>query len=341
MTIEVLKPGAQSQLQDMGRWGHQRFGVPVGGAMDAWSHRVANLLAGNEADEATLEIVLMGPSLRFTAPACIAICGADMSPRIGDEPVPMHRRVWVAAGTQLDFGRRMSGLRSYLAVRGGFGVAPVMGSRSTFVRGGFGGFEGRALRKGDVLPLGQGAGGAARPGDGLGAAGRPWSAAPLDPGVPEPAGVLPPAAADAVVTLRVVRGEHWGAFPPEMQAQFSQAVYRLSPQSDRMGYRLQGPALLRSSAAELISEGVAFGTVQVPPDGQPIVLMAERQSAGGYPKIAHIASVDLPLLAQVAPQQGLRFQAIALETAQALYLDREHRLAHLRDALAAPKEKTA
>lgn len=324
MTIEVLKPGAQSQLQDMGRWGHQRFGVPVGGAMDAWSHRVANLLAGNAADEATLEIVLMGPSLRFTVPACIAICGADMSPRIGGEPVAMHRRVWVAAGAQLDFGRRMSGLRSYLAVHGGFGVAPVMGSRSTFVRGGFGGFEGRALRKGDVLPLGDAAGMAQPP--------------ELGADLPELPAAMPPAAADAVVTLRVVRGEQWGAFAPAMQAQFSQAVYRLSPQSDRMGYRLQGPALQRTSADELISEGVAFGTVQVPPDGQPIVLMAERQSAGGYPKIAHVATVDLPLLAQLAPQQGLRFAPIALETAQALYLDREHRLARLRDALAGPKE---
>ncbi|ARN22766.1 biotin-dependent carboxyltransferase family protein [Piscinibacter gummiphilus] len=325
MKIDVLKPGAQTQLQDLGRWGHQRFGVPVGGAIDTWSHQVANLLAGNGGDEATLEIVLMGPSLRFEAATWIAICGGDLSPRIGTEPVPLHQRVWVAAGTQLDFGKRVDGLRTCIAVRGGFDVAPVMGSRSTFVRGGFGGFEGRALRKGDVLDTGDT--GTAPP-DGV--ADRAFAVVPV-PGL-EAGRQVPSADPGAVTVVRVVPGEHWDGFTAEAQSLFPQATYRVSPQSDRMGYRLEGPALARQAPGELISEGVTFGTVQVPPDGQPIVLMAERQSAGGYPKIAHVASVDLPLLSQLAPSQSLRFEPVTLEHAQDLYLERETRLAALRRA---------
>lgn len=319
-SITVLKPGAQTQLQDEGRYGWQRFGVPVGGAMDLWSHRVANLLAGNAADEATLEILLTGPSLRFDAAACIALCGADLSAQVGDEPLPMYERIQLPAGAQLDFGRRVNGLRCYLAVRGGFAVPPVMGSRSTFVRGGFGGFQGRALRKGDVLPIGAG-----QPRE------LPPAVLPEDISVP-----VPLAAAQAVTPVRMVPGEHAALFAPEVHALMAQATYQLSPQSDRMGYRLEGPALPRLPGGELISEGVSFGTVQVPPDGQPIVLMAERQSAGGYPKIAHVASVDLPLLAQMAPRQALRFVPVTLAQAQALHLERERQLQALRPLLLGP-----
>jgi urea carboxylase len=313
--IQVLKPGVQSQLQDLGRFGFQDLGVPVCGAMDEWSHRVANLLAGNAQDEATLEIVLMGPSLVFDAATQIAITGADLSPRLNGEPVAMHQRINVAAGSQLDFGRRVNGLRAYLAVRGGFPVAPVMGSRSTYVRGGFGGFEGRALRKGDVLPMAE-----AEP------------APPVSP-VPELASRLPSAEPDAVTAVRVIKGEHWARFPAEVQAEFLSAIYKINPQSDRMGYRLEGPALQRGDNVELISEAMGFGTIQVPADGLPIVLMAERHSAGGYLKIAHVISVDLPLMAQLAPQQQLRFECIELAAAQTLFLQRERQLTQLRDTL--------
>lgn len=318
-SVSVLKPGAQTQLQDGGRFGWQRFGVPVGGAMDLWSHRVANLLAGNAEDEATLEILLMGPSLCFEAAATIALCGADLSAQVDGEQLPMHERIELPAGTQLDFGRRVNGLRCYLAVRGGFAVPPVMGSRSTFVRGGFGGFQGRALRKGDVLPIGPCAAGTLPP-----------AVLPDDIDVP-----VPLAAAQAVTPVRVVPGEHAALFGPEVRALMTQATYQLSPQSDRMGLRLEGPPLPRLPGGELISEGVSFGTVQVPPDGQPIVLMAERQSAGGYPKIAHVASIDLPLLAQMAPRQALRFVPVSLAEAQALHLERERQLLALRPLLLA------
>lgn len=305
IAIEVIKPGAQSQLQDLGRYGYQHLGVPVCGAMDEVAHRLANLLVGNVRDEATLEIVLMGPSLRFAAATQIAVCGADLSATLDGEPVTLNERIDVMAGAVLAFGQRIKGLRSYLAVRGGFSVAALMGSRSTFVRGGFGGHLGRALRKGDQL---------------LAADFKP-AGAPQDLPVES---TLPSA---EVTPLRVVLGEHWAGFTAEAQALFSEASYRISPQSDRMGYRLEGPALSRSQPGELISEAVNFGSIQVPPDGKPIVLMAERQSTGGYPKIGHVISVDLPLLAQLAPQQALRFVPVSLETAQTLYLQREQQFA--------------
>ncbi|AOW11500.1 hypothetical protein LPB72_22395 [Hydrogenophaga crassostreae] len=313
--IQVLKPGVQSQLQDLGRFGFQDLGVPVCGAMDEWAHRLANLLAGNAQDEATLEIVLMGPSLVFENATQIAIAGADLSPRLNGEPVAMHQRIDIAAGSQLEFGRRVNGLRAYLAVRGGFAVDPVMGSRSTYVRGGFGGFQGRALRKGDVLPMADFAGA-------------------FEPAAPLPAGCeMPSVEPGAVTPVRVTTGEHWSRFTPEAQAEFAAAVYKISPQSDRMGYRLEGPALQRADSVELISEAMSFGTIQVPADGLPIVLMAERHSAGGYLKIAHVISVDLSLMAQLAPQQALRFERVSLEEAQTLYLQREQRLAQLRASL--------
>lgn len=318
MKIEVLKPGAQTQAQDLGRYGHQGLGVPVSGVMDEWSHRLANLLAGNSGDEATLEIVLTGPSLRFEAATRIAICGADLSARLDGRRLRPDRAVDVPAGGVLEFGACEAGLRAYLAVLGGFAITPLMGSRSTYVRGGFGGFAGRALRKGDVLLAPD-------------ASGRP---APRGPGVrPVLPSSVPREPRGQAVPLRVMPGEHWALFTPAARDSLLQAEFRIAAQSDRMGYRLEGPALERSAPGELVSEAMSFGTIQVPNDGQPIVLMAERHGTGGYPKIAHVISVDLPRLAQLGPQQTLRFEAVTLETAQALYLQREQLLATLRDAL--------
>lgn len=318
MKIEVLKPGAQTQAQDLGRYGYQGLGVPVSGVMDEWSHRLANLLAGNSGDEATLEIVLTGPTLRFEAATRIAICGADLSARLNGRRLRPDRAVEVPAGGVLEFGACEAGLRAYLAVRGGLAITPLMGSRSSYVRGGFGGFAGRALRKGDVLLAPD-------------ASGRP---APRGPGVrPILPSSVPSKPRGQAVPLRVMPGEHWALFTPAAREALLQAEFRITAQSDRMGYRLEGPPLERSTPGELVSEAMSFGTIQVPNDGQPIVLMAERHGTGGYPKIAHVISVDLPRLAQLGPQQTLRFQVVTLETAQALYLQREQLLATLRDAL--------
>lgn len=328
MSIVVVKPGALTTLQDLGRFGYQRFGVVVGGAMDEWSHRTANVLVGNDDNEATLEITLMGPCLVFNETVLLAICGADLSPHVGAQQVPMGRPVLLRAGSRLDFGARRSGCRAYLAIHGGYEVDLLMRSKSTYVRGGFGGFKGRALRKGDELTI------AARDaervypvlgnmlaGTDLAFVSLPVAMAHLaeQPQAPQP--------------VRIMRGQQWESFSCDTHAKFTAHDFRVTPNSDRMGFRLEGEKVVALHAIEMISEGVAFGTVQVPPDGNPIVLMADRQATGGYPKIADVASVDLPALAQLMPNQRVRFELISVEQAQDLYLERERRLQGIADSV--------
>jgi len=314
-SIHVIKAGALSTLQDLGRFGYQRYGVIVDGVMDEWSHRVANILVGNPETEATLEMTLIGPSLRFDDAALIAICGADLSPRIGEHDVPMDRPVLLRAGSQLEFGRRRSGCRAYLAIHGGYDVAPVMDSKSTYLRGGFGGLQGRAIRKDDMIAIGQSD--ATSHHRSLMRLFRtrddPFSAptfALVTRSVPDESTAQP---------VRVVAGPQWDGFATAMQQAFLDSEFAITPNSDRMGYRLQGAKLVPRETIEMISEGVSFGTVQVPPDGNPIILMADCQTTGGYPKIAQVASVDLPLLAQMMPGQRVRFERISLDEAQRLY----------------------
>lgn len=309
--IAVLKPGALSTFQDLGRVGYQQLGVPANGVMDERAHRLANALVGNTQDTATLEITLMGPTLRFDAATAVAVCGADLDASIDGTPLPTAQACVVPAGATLSFGKRKSGLRAYLAVAGGFALDPVMNSHSTFVRGGYGGMQGKPLRKADVIGLCV-----------------PRAALPQAlPQARFAAGIV--AAPDA--PLRVVRGREWDAFSAAAQAAFTSAAFSIAAQSDRMGYRLEGPALALSSPREMWSEAVAFGTIQVPPDGQPIVLMADRQTTGGYPKIAHVCAVDLPRLAQRMPGESVRFTVVEMEEAQ--------RLAQLQDAAFAALER--
>jgi urea carboxylase len=309
--IEVIKPGALSTFQDLGRIGYQQLGVPANGVMDERAHRLANALVGNAQDSATLEITLMGPTLRFHAATAIAVCGADLDASIDGTPLPTAQACVVPAGATLSFGKRKCGLRAYLAVAGGFALDPVMNSHSTFVRGGYGGAQGKPLRKADMIALRAPRG----------------SLPATQPQAQFAAGIM--AAPDA--PLRVVRGREWDAFTEEAHAAFTSTDFRIGAQSDRMGYRLEGPALALSSPREMWSEAVAFGTIQVPPDGQPIVLMADRQTTGGYPKIAHVCAVDLSRLAQRMPGESVRFTVVTLAEAQ--------RLAQLQDAAFAALER--
>ncbi|MCC6611750.1 MAG: biotin-dependent carboxyltransferase family protein [Burkholderiales bacterium] len=326
MTIEVIKPGLLTTVQDLGRFGYQRFGVVAGGVMDEWAHRLANLLVGNGEDEATLEITLQGPTLRFEAPALVAVCGAALAARVDRAPLAHSRPVLLRAGAVLEFRALERGCRAYLAVRGGIRVPLVMGSRSTYVRAGLGGLEGRALRKGDRLPIALYAPGwypaldaAMRSGDAPCASER-WS-------------VGPTAASAGVRPVRVIAGPQWELFSQESRALFLGAEFRVSVNSDRMGYRLSGASIKPRRATEMISEAVAFGTVQVPPDGNPIILMADRQTTGGYPKIAQVAAVELPRLAQTRPLERLRFELVTLAEAQRAYLERERELATIRGSI--------
>ncbi len=316
MSITVIKPGLLSSFQDLGRFGHQHLGVPVGGAMDGRAHRLANLLAGNTGDEATLEVTLVGPTLRFDAAGCIAISGAHLSPTLNQQPIPNNRPLIVRAGDVLAFGARTNGLRSYIAWNGGIALPSVLGSRSTYLRGGFGGFHGRALRKGDVLNM-------------LGE----LDASALDDMeqelwkikvyLPAILGLVPRA------SIRVMRGAHTPLFTDGSIADFFAGEYRIGPQSERMGYRLQGAQLLLKSSTQLLSEATSFGSIQVPPDGNPIILMADRQTTGGYAKIGHVATVDLPVIAQCMPGENLSFTEIALTQAQRLDSQREEAFAQL------------
>jgi antagonist of KipI len=303
MEVTVIRAGMMSTIQDLGRRGHLAEGVPFGGAVDPYALRVANLLVGNPEDAPALEITLIGPELDFSAPAWVAVCGARF------EGIPNWKPFRVEAGSRLRFGNRHQGCRAYLAVSGGFDVAPVMGGRGTFLAAGFGGFQGRPLRDGDVIR-------AAAPG--LSLVGK-WS---LDERV------LPPYSREPKV--RVMPGAHAAEFGDLLYS----GRFAVTARSNRMGIRLDGPKLQRSTTADLVSSAVAPGTIQVPPDGNPIVLMADAQTLGGYPRVAHVASVDLPLLAQLAPGDGIRFVRTTVREAHALLHASEHALALLRQGLA-------
>ncbi len=309
--VEVVRPGLLTTVQDLGRRGYRAAGLPLNGAMDAFALRVANLLVGNAEDEAALEITLIGPELVFPAGTVIAVCGAEF------EGVAAWKPVRVAAGERIKFGECRRGCRAYLAVAGGLDVPAVLGSRSTYLRAALGGFEGRALRTGDRLGLRS-----AAPGPGVHASAHEgsWRISPA---------ILPAYA--AAVTLRVVRGAQAGDFGTRL----IEAEFQVSPRSDRMGLRLAGPVLVRQGEGELASTAVAPGTLQVPADGQPILLMADAQTIGGYPQAAHVIGPDLPLAAQLRPGDRVRFREIPLEEAHALARARERELAHLRAGLQA------
>ena len=295
--LEVLWPGMLSTVQDLGRRGYERFGMPVAGAMDAFALRAANALVGNPPGAAGLEIISAGTTLRANSDCLIAVAGADFSLYVHDKPLPNWSSAFVRRGWRIEFRARRSGCRAYLAVAGGIALPPIMGSRSTYLRGGLW----RALQAGDLLPVG-----------------------PVDWHLPEraarrlPQDLIPPYSEHP--TVDVILGPQADAFGPESQRAFFESAYRLTPTSDRMGYRLQGADIAHRGPADIVSDGIALGAIQVPADRQPIVMMADRQTTGGYPKIAVAASADIPLLAQCLPGRGsVRFRETSVEQAQLRY----------------------
>lgn len=299
--LRVESPGLLTTVQDEGRWGHQRDGMVVAGAMDPFAAAVANGLAGSPRGAAVLEITQTGPALRALADVRLALCGGDLSPSVDGRPAPLWKTMTLREGQTLTFGRRRSGARVYLAVAGGFPVPVVLGSRATFLRGRLGGFGGRRLEAGDVLE------------------GVPQSPFPGERGL-RPADI-PDYAVPAV--LRVLPGPHLSAFTETGRDTFFSQTYTVSPQSDRQGYRLGGPAVARADADDILSEAMPLGGVQVPPDGQPILLMADRQTTGGYPLVGVVLSADLPRAGQLAPGDPVRFQAMTLAEAHDLAVRQE------------------
>ncbi|TJY40997.1 5-oxoprolinase subunit PxpB [Cohnella pontilimi] len=311
--LELLKSGLLTTLQDLGRPGWRMYGVSAGGAMDRISVRTANWLVGNDERAAVLEMTMIGAVMKVRRDTLAAICGADLEAHVDGEPVPMDRPVWLRAGSTISFGRSHRGCRCYLAVSGGFEAPVVLGSRSTDARAGIGGLNGRALAAGDRLAAGSPSADAARLAHALEHAARVQSQSWAS--VSWSAETFATASDFGEVTLRIIPGAEWEEFDPETRDELLAQTYRVDASSDRMGLRLSGPALVRVRDGELSSHGVVPGTVQVPPNGQPIVLAAGCQPTGGYPKIAHIIGADLPLLAQCRPGDDLRFRLVDLQEA--------------------------
>lgn len=308
----VVKPGLLTTVQDRGRYGHQEAGVPVAGPMDTFSHRLANQLAGNDVDAATLEITLLGPELIVEADTTIAIAGAQFDVACDDRTVPLNASFPVRRGQRIKFGRIVQGARAYLAVAGGIQTDPVLGSRATHLVSQMGGFSGRALVSGDRVPILADAG--VRPHRKSGGLTLPTNGRAL---------------------LRVMAGPQAEWFQADALKTIAGVSFRISPQSNRMGYRLQGPPLVRLREGELISEPLGIGAIQVPLAGEPILLMADRQTAGGYPKIGYVISADLPLAGQLAPGDFIEFHLCSQPEAVAALIARERQLlryADLKDA---------
>ena len=331
MSIRVLRPGMLSSLQDLGRYGLQHIGVVPCGAMDEVSHRIANALVGNAETAATLEMTLRGPVLEFDHAVLLSLHGAEMTATVDGHPMPRGRPVLVAPGRQLDCGSARVGCRAYLAVAGGFDAPPVLGSRSTYMPARFGGLGGRALAAGDRLAIdGDGAALSAeraarlrlRTGKGDGLASVSWRAPDLT------------LTREPEIRLHALDGRHIELFDEKAIDAFFGGEWRVLPDSNRMGFRLSGAALERKVPGDLLSEATCLGTVQVPADGAPIVLMADHQTTGGYAKIAEVAGADIPRLAQAAPGAQLRFGRVDVALADALRGVLEQHLTALRRTLA-------
>lgn len=305
--FRVVRPGLLTTVQDLGRYGFRRFGMPVSGAMDSFALRVGNRLVGNPDGAAALELTVQGSELQFETEAVIAVTGADLSAKLNGEPVPLWTALRVARGATLRFGERRRGARAYLAVAGGIEVPLVLGSRATHLSSQTGGFAGRALAKGEQV-----VGGPPPPG----AATRIGQAVPTS--------MLPPYS--SAPTVRVILGPQEEWFADEAIATLGGGRYTVTPQSDRMGYRLIGPPLVHVRSTEMVSDATPPGALQVPPNRQPILLMADGQTTGGYPKIAVVISADLPLAAQLLPGDTISFAIIKVGEAQAIAREQRARL---------------
>ena len=299
-SITVLRPGLFTTIQDMGRWGHQASGVPVSGPMDRLSHRVANALVGNEPTAALLEATLAGPEIRIENGAVIAVTGADLGARLDAEDIPLHRPIKCRPGAVLRFGERRSGARAYIAFSGGITVSPMLGSRATHTYSGLGGLDGRTIVAGDRLPLGHER------------TLNPWRVIST-----------PVKSATGGGRVRVMPGPQLDCFPPEAIEVLQRTRFTVTPQSDRMGYRLTGATIPLVEGREMISDATFAGALQVPPSGDPILLMSDRQTSGGYPQIATVITADLPMAGQLAPGDWIEFEICTRHQAMSALIAQE------------------
>jgi antagonist of KipI len=309
-TLVVEQAGLQTSVQDLGREGYGRMGVSPSGAADAVSLRVANLLVGNQAGAAALEMTLLGGSYVFTEGGVVALAGADFGATLSGRPMELGVAHAVMPGGKVSVGQTRSGARCYLSVAGGVRVAPVLGSASTHLLSGLGGFQGRALQKGDVLEIG----------------------APTKRLPRRKLGAKAREALRPRKTIRVTEGPQFDWFQGAAQRALLQSAFRLTEEADRMGLRLEGPSLTMRTPREMISEGVSLGAVQVTTAGQALILFVEQQTAGGYPKIANVIGADLFCIGQLRPRDEIRFERVTFEEARGLWIEQQ-RLLESEEAL--------
>ena len=318
--ITIRKKGMMTTIQDLGRIGYQRYGMPVCGAMDRYAMELGNILVGNPRDEAVVEATVMGPTIVFGEPEIFAITGGDFGPTLNGASIESNRAHLAEAGDVLALPMAKAGARAYIAFAGGLDIEEVMGSRSTFLKGGVGGLDGRAVRDGDEIGL----------------------KAPCDslPDLEErfvPEKLLP--ALEDHVMVRFTYGPQDDLFSAAGKQTFTSSEYALSDKSDRMGFRMDGPAVERAAGSDgnIISDGICFGAIQIT-NGQPIVMMADRQTTGGYPKLGCVITADLPLLAQLKAGDKVRFRPVSVAAAQAVYRRQQKALNDFEKKLAARPE---
>jgi len=319
--IEVINPGFFTTVQDEGRFGYQAFGLPVAGAMDDYACETANIMAGNKHSAAVLEMTLIGGNFYFVHDAYAAICGADMQAELNNRPVRAWAAFFVPSGSMLKFKNAATGCRTYLAVSGGIDTPPVMGSRSTFTRGVVGGYEGRALKAGDKIPVGK-------------------TKLPIVP-LTLPTEFIPKYEPD--IEVRVMLGPQDDLFTEKGIAAFFSSEYTASSDSDRMGCRLEGwTPIQHASSPDIVSDALCKGAVQVPGHGMPIVMLADRQTTGGYAKIATVIGADWWKFAQVLPGNKIRFVQVSDEEAQAIFHERRAVFGKIKEfSVSVPSVNTA
>jgi antagonist of KipI len=309
--FQLLMPGLFTTVQDLGRYGYLRYGVPISGAMDTFSLVAANSLVGNSLNDACLEITLVGPELQALARTQIALTGGDISPRINDKDVSMWQTLTVQEGDVVSFGKMKSGCRAYVSIRGGIDAPIVLGSKSTYVRGSFGGISGRQLKTGDIIE------------------GSDTHLLNYEYLMPEES---MPQLTDKF-RANVILGPQADMFTDSGIDTLLSNSYRVALEADRMGYRLQGPTIEHKAKADIVSDALLPGSVQVPKNGQPILIMRDAQTTGGYAKIAVVISSDLDMLGQAKPKDPVEFVKTTTSQAYASLIERQKRLSSLSNVL--------
>ncbi|WP_102336265.1 biotin-dependent carboxyltransferase family protein [Salimicrobium jeotgali] len=327
--IQVQKAGLLTTIQDGGRRGYQKYGASPGGAADTFAYRLANIAVGNEAGAAVLEMTLQGDEFLFEEPAVISIAGADMKPEINGKRVPMWRPVYIDKGEILNFSNASRGIRTYVAIAGGFVGEHFLGSFSTYLSMNAGGYKGRKLGRGDVLSV-------KNPNNLNEEVKTSLSRSSKEKGFTYPPWRVPGPGhfrGGSPGELRAFPGRHYELFDSGSKEAFETEKYKAGSKSDRMGVRLDGVALTLRESQDILSEPVTYGTVQVPSNGEPIILLADRQTTGGYPKIAQIISVDCAKAAQLRPGEAIGFRMVTHPEAEQLLLTVEDRLARCEQSV--------